>query len=826
MKSLKILFATAIALCATNAWANLTIPGTSIEVCSEVTGLCTLTNDVCSPKIHFKLSDGWAKAYLMIGGSGTQFPKADADGWSTIDLGATKTYDDAYFYISSVNTPDCINGMCVTKNGVNKNPQNARVEGFTCSDIGTEGDIWIMGNPDPKKSGQVYVSNKKPNVKTFYVFLPKNKAWWSSMPQINENGKDHELYVDEEHCGWFYRRYVDEEIPSSVLIHMDNDEKPYKQAIGMNGSWEENPKDPKPFPLNALFDIYEAEANYNGNIYFVADEDAVNKLPGESKGWFVEFPPIEGVCALELSATIYDTDASLHPSFSCWSRGAMEGDDGCQIGAQDVDAITATHAVYECIGVTSGIVETTLDSKTKKPTLTTAGKKCFIDDKYFNQLFTYTENVNEKTFFNMPFHRTTDGKWEFDSDYYISPGLRTSVMGGFYPAEEKTDAMVLAADPKQKPVSAARTKRFAEGPVFYGPLLRENDPTEQVPKIDVYCAGPGWPKQTGVAYDCEGLFADGDATTIRINSDLKLSSSISSSACVFGWSCNSPSYAPEGWPFYADGSEIRGTVTGRWTSDSKGNGGRNQHFCFESHAKFAFKHGLKFSIRGDDDIWVFFDNKLAVDLGGTHLMAPGYVDLDYFMKDAKVGSTYDIDIFFCDRRTTMSNMRISTNIFMDQNEEFSPYISSSSSKNPSSSASEDSNSSNSSGKDVKSSASKDSNSSASKDSKSSASKNSKSSSSTKNAKSSTSNGKNAKSSSSKKVYARPSFRVEMVAPFEFDIVFDEDTPSLAKQYAVMDMKGQVLSVGELSGADTRVKVPTSGSYIVSVGYTYKQVNVK
>ena len=66
----------------------------------------------------------------------------------------------------------------------------------------------------------------------------------------------------------------------------------------------------------------------------------------------------------------------------------------------------------------------------------------------------------------------------------------------------------------------------------------------------------------------------------------------------------------------------------------------------------------------------------------------------------------------------------------------------------------------------------------------------------------------------------------MVAPFEFDIVFDDDTPSLAKQYAVMDMKGQVLFTGELSSADTRVKVPTSGSYIVSVGYNYRQVNVK
>ena len=83
------------------------------------------------------------------------------------------------------------------------------------------------------------------------------------------------------------------------------------------------------------------------------------------------------------------------------------------------------------------------------------------------------------------------------------------------------------------------------------------------------------------------------------------------------------------------------------------------------------------------------------------------------------------------------------------------------------------------------------------------------------------NGKDKKSE-----YAAPTFRVELKGPFEFAIVFEENLPSLAKQYAVMDMKGQVLSVGELSSNDTRVKVPTSGSYVIKVGLGYKQVNVK
>ncbi|MBR6943369.1 MAG: hypothetical protein IKH55_10040, partial [Fibrobacter sp.] len=77
-----------------------------------------------------------------------------------------------------------------------------------------------------------------------------------------------------------------------------------------------------------------------------------------------------------------------------------------------------------------------------------------------------------------------------------------------------------------------------------------------------------------------------------------------------------------------------------------------------------------------------------------------------------------------------------------------------------------------------------------------------------------------------KVYAKPTFRVVMTGPFEFTIVMDESLPARAKRYAVLDMKGQVVSTGTLDSKDTRVKVQTTGSYVVKVGLGYRRVNVK
>jgi fibro-slime domain-containing protein len=93
-----------------------------------------------------------------------------------------------------------------------------------------------------------------------------------------------------------------------------------------------------------------------------------------------------------------------------------------------------------------------------------------------------------------------------------------------------------------------------------------------------------------------------------------------------------------------------------------GNEGRdhNYHFTTEAHVKFTYEPGQKFTFRGDDDLWIFVNNKLALDLGGLHQPLAGTIDFDKL--GLTPGQQYDMDIFHAERQTDASNFRVQTNI--------------------------------------------------------------------------------------------------------------------------------------------------------------------
>lgn len=92
---------------------------------------------------------------------------------------------------------------------------------------------------------------------------------------------------------------------------------------------------------------------------------------------------------------------------------------------------------------------------------------------------------------------------------------------------------------------------------------------------------------------------------------------------------------------------------------------RNYHFTMELHTTFTYQAGQTFSFTGDDDVWVFVDNRRVIDLGGIHSAQSASISLDTLGLTA--GQNYKFDFFFAERHLTESNLRIQTSIAFDDN---------------------------------------------------------------------------------------------------------------------------------------------------------------
>jgi fibro-slime domain-containing protein len=90
----------------------------------------------------------------------------------------------------------------------------------------------------------------------------------------------------------------------------------------------------------------------------------------------------------------------------------------------------------------------------------------------------------------------------------------------------------------------------------------------------------------------------------------------------------------------------------------------NFHFTTEIHTSFTYGGGERFTFTGDDDVWVFINGKLAIDLGGVHTPLSSTVDLDTVATEFGIarGNSYHLDVFQAERHTVASHFRMETNI--------------------------------------------------------------------------------------------------------------------------------------------------------------------
>lgn len=94
----------------------------------------------------------------------------------------------------------------------------------------------------------------------------------------------------------------------------------------------------------------------------------------------------------------------------------------------------------------------------------------------------------------------------------------------------------------------------------------------------------------------------------------------------------------------------------------------NYHFTMHLEGLLSFSDPTLgadkiFTFTGDDDLWIFVDGKLVMDLGGVHGAVSGsFTEEDLKLLGLTAATSYDLDIFFAERHTTESNFAITTTL--------------------------------------------------------------------------------------------------------------------------------------------------------------------
>jgi fibro-slime domain-containing protein len=107
-------------------------------------------------------------------------------------------------------------------------------------------------------------------------------------------------------------------------------------------------------------------------------------------------------------------------------------------------------------------------------------------------------------------------------------------------------------------------------------------------------------------------------------------------------------------------TRARGAHTG--LASAAVNDGLRHDFGFTTEARYFFQYngGASLTFSGDDDLWIFINRRLALDLGGLHRPIQRTLDIDQneTALGLTLGGLYEIAIFHAERHSDGSNFKL------------------------------------------------------------------------------------------------------------------------------------------------------------------------
>ena len=468
--------------------------------------------------------------------------------------------------------------------------------------------------------------------RTFYFYPPDDSKWIAGRSYITNDPSNMDaavaLQLEPTKCGWYKATYTTANPPPSyVQIWLG---KTGTDKIGSKGRLndpnlnEESSAILAADPNDYIAAIGTIELNskfqqLGNNIYFVADY-------GYEDGWSSTDPMLEDAerCSFKLAAFIYDTDRSVNCAFN----------------------VSA--------GFRRGIVQPTLDANRKLQFNTSdANQACFNNGHSacasnasnnnciagwsaadFSKAWDADSPSNVTRCYDLPFQRSLASLWEFNSNQLCRNGGVMDLngncsgyggyLGGFFPDELQT-----AGDADYSECPTCLTTYGASG---WQGLANT---------VNRWCCERAW-----------GGTGNGTGDLSNAQTPAQITAAMTAAGCT---------------------TPLNGTGCATAGASNPGSmPNKNFSFCFESHAEFTYESDQEFFFSGDDDVWIFINGQLVLDLGGVHSAVPGYIKLDTIKTPEPLveGKEYPIDIFFCERNVVQSNIRITTNMYVAQRSNF------------------------------------------------------------------------------------------------------------------------------------------------------------